>query len=422
MYPPQTETVTFNYEFPECILAVLLPPKRWKVLYGGRGSAKSWSVARQLLIRGATEKLRILCAREIQASIKDSVHKLLSDQIIELGLQAYYIVQETSIRSVTGTEFIFKGLRNNADEIKSTEGIDICWIEEAEVVSQTSWDVLEPTIRREVKDAAGNIIWQAEIWVTFNPKDEKSATYQMFVVNCPDDCLRAEVNYWHNPWFPDVLRRAMEYCKRVDYEKYLHVWEGKPEKYGNALIFRGKFSVRHFDIPDDVERFYYGLDFGFSTDPLSFHRYFIRQHEDGKRLYIANEFYGHGIELEEMIPGIDPILKLNPAGRQQRITADSARPDTISYLKRQGLNIVGAEKGPGSVEDGITFLQSFVEIVIHPDCKGAKNDFENYRYKEDKNTGEVIPVPVDKSNHTIDEARYALEKLIKQKRTVFDVL
>lgn len=405
-----------HVHFPQKAVDVLNPPSRYKVLYGGRGSAKSWSVARKLLVRARYEKLRILCAREIQASIKDSVKKLLEDQIKAIQSEnpdsffAHgFIVQESIIRTVSGSEFIFKGLRNNSDEIKSTEGIDICWIEEAEVVSAQSWQVLTPTIRKD----------NSEIWVTFNPKDEKSSTYEMFVEkdgkpNHPDNCLIALMNYWDNPWFPEVLRAEMEYCKRVDYETYLHVWEGKPEKYGEALIFRGKFIIESFDTPKEVSRFYFGEDFGFASDPLSFHRYFIV----GKKLYIDYEFYGTGIELEDIPRGMDTV----PESRKWKIKADSARPDTISYIRRQGFNIVGAEKGKGSVEDGISFLKSFEQIIIHPRCTGAKRDFENYKWKTDKNTGEILPIPIDLHNHTIDDARYALEDLMKQKKSMFDVL
>jgi len=392
-----------HVEFPEKSLRVLEPPARYKILHGGRGSAKSWSIARRLVLRAAFTKLRILCTREIQASIKDSVHRLLTDQIKSLGLGEYFVAQENTIKSTSGSEFIFKGLRNNTDEVKSTEGVDICWVEEAEAVSEASWRVLIPTIRKD----------GSEIWISFNPKDENSATYTRYVKGLPDNALREEMNYEDNPWFPDVLRQEMEYDKRTDYEKYLHVWRGKPEKYGEALIFRGKFRVEEFETPKDVE-FYFGLDFGFSVDPLAFNRYFII----GKTLYIDQEVYGLGIELDDIPKRLDEI----PGARKWRITADSARPDTISYLRKKGFQIYGAEKGEGSVEDGITFLRSFEAIIIHPRCRGAKDNFENYKWKVDKNTGMILPVPVDASNHVPDNARYALEKLIKSKKTIWEVL
>lgn len=403
MFIGEERKAEFSFQFPELIIPVIKPPSRYKVLYGGRGSAKSWSVARELIIRAAFGKVRILCAREFQSSIKDSVHKLLTDQIKEMGLSAYFVIQENSIKSIGGSEFIFKGLHNNSNEIKSMEGIDIVWVEEAEAVSETSWKVLIPTIRKE----------GSEIWITFNPRDEKSSTYTKFVVNCPPDCLRAEVNFWDNPWFPEVLRKEMQHDKENDPEAYEHVWCGKPEKYGQSLIFRGKFRVEEFEAPADA-RFYYGTDFGFSSDALALVRCFIKD----KNLYIDYEFYGHGIELDDIAKGYDTV----PGSRKWKITADSARPDTIAHLRKQGFMIEGAEKGPGSVEDGIEYLKKFKAIIIHPRCKGTKHNFENYRWKVDKNTNEILPIPIDKHNHVPDSLRYALEKLMKAKTSIFDVL
>ena len=167
-----------NAEFPEK-LSILFDKARYKVLYGGRGGAKSWGVARALLILGCKSTLRILCAREFQTSIKDSVHKLLSDQIYALGLESFYEITQNSIRGKNGSEFAFVGLKNNVANIKSFEGVDICWVEEAQTVSKTSWNVLIPTIRKE----------QSEIWVTFNPELESDETYQRFVISPPDHAI-----------------------------------------------------------------------------------------------------------------------------------------------------------------------------------------------------------------------------------------
>lgn len=197
-------------------LEFLFEPHRYKVAYGGRGGSKSWGVARALLIQGWKDPLRILCAREFQKSIKDSVHKLLSDQIKELDLEDFYIVQETTIKGKNGTEFFFEGLRHNVNNIKSYEGVDRCWVEEAKNVSKASWDVLIPTIRK-----AGS-----EIWVTFNPELETDETYKRFVVTPPHDCIVRKVNWRDNPWFPSVLKDEMETLKARDEDAYLHVWEG----------------------------------------------------------------------------------------------------------------------------------------------------------------------------------------------------
>jgi len=389
------------------VQAVIDARKRYKVLYGGRGGTKSIAFSDSLILKAYSKKERILCTREMQNSIRDSVHKLIGDRIDYLDLSKYFIITRDSIRCpITGSEFLFKGLRHNIREIKSTEGITICWVEEAEGVSKASWDILVPTIRAE----------DSEIWVSFNPESEKSETYKKFIVNPPEDAIVEKVNYWDNDFFPLVLQKEMEYDKRVDFEKYQHVWEGEVKKYGNACILADRVRVEAFVAPEGT-RFYYGSDFGFSNDPLAVGRMYITERKDdngeivGKSLYIDHEFYAVGIEIEEMERAFDTV----PDIRKWKIVCDSARPDTISYLRRKGFNCVGAKKGAGSVEDGIQFLRGFEEIIIHPRCTGAKGDFSNYKWKQDKITQEILPIPAAGSDHWTDLARYALEDYIKQK-------
>ncbi len=375
---------------------VLGPKARYKVLYGGRGGGKSTPIADTLASRSANEKLRILCTREMQNSIRDSVHRLLSDRIRALELGAFFDIQRETITSKCGSEFIFKGLRHNISEIKSMEGIDICWCEEAEKISKDSWDVLIPTIRKE----------GSEIWISFNPEDEKSPTYQRFVVNKPPDSLVAHVTWQDNKKFPEVLRREMEYDKRVDHEKYLHVWEGQVKRYGEACIFAKKIFIEEFETPEGIQ-IYFGADWGFSNDPTVLGRMWIKDNT----LFIDHEFYGVGVEINELERAFDTV----PGSRKWKITGDSERPDTISYLRRKGFDIVGAEKGKGSVEDGIQFLRGFERIVIHPRCRGAIDNFSNYKWKRDRITNEILPIPADGSDHWPDSARYALEKYVKAK-------
>ncbi len=393
--------------------------RRYKILYGGRGSAKSWSVARYIISRAAREKLLILCVREVQNSIKESVHRLLCDQIEALGLQDLFIIKQDSIVGINGSEIIFKGLLRNITEIKSTEGVDICWAEEAERISEYSWTVLIPTIFRRSS---------SELIITFNPEDEKSATYTRFVekegksIDRPDYC-REYVNYWDNPWFPEMLRQEMEWDRINDPDKYEHVWCGRPKKYGDSVIFRKKVKVEWFETPENV-RFFYGADFGYAQDPTALPRSFIQD----RKLYIDYEAYGIGIELEDLHRTFDAV----PEAHRWKITADSARPDTISFLTRPftdkygktwgGYRMVGAKKGKGSVEDGIEFLLGFEAIIIHPRCKGAISEFQNYRWKTDRITGEILPQPLDKSNNVPDAVRYALEDWMKGSASIFDVL
>jgi phage terminase large subunit len=215
-------------EFPEKLSCLFDPPRsRYRVLFGGRGGAKSWGVARALLILAARDQLRILCAREYQTSIKDSVHKLLSDQIADLGLDGFYEITQASIKGKNGSEFFFVGLKNNISNVKSFEGVDICWVEEAQTVSKTSWNVLIPTIRKE----------QSEIWVTFNPELETDDTFQRFVAHPPKDCVIEKINWSDNPWFPETLRLEKDALKERDIESYNTVWEGVCRQTIDGAVF-----------------------------------------------------------------------------------------------------------------------------------------------------------------------------------------
>lgn len=205
----------------------LFRPCRYKVYYGGRGGAKSWAFARALLIKGYQQPLRILCTREFQKSIRESVHKLLANQVRSLGLQEFYTVEQRSIFGPNGTEFIFAGLRLNIEEIKSTEGIDICWVEEAETTSETSWEILIPTIRTD----------GSEIWASFNPRLKQDPTYQRFILNPPEDAIVRKVNWRENPWFPDTLREEKDRLQKADYEKYLHIYEGELRQFAEGAIY-----------------------------------------------------------------------------------------------------------------------------------------------------------------------------------------
>ena len=381
-----------NVDFPDAVQE-LFRPHRYKVLYGGRGSAKSWSVARALLVQGCGKKLRILCVREIQHSISESVHRLLSDQIWAMGLNGFYEITKNAIVGANGTEFLFKGIKFNTEEIKSTEGVDICWVEEAEKVSAESWDILIPTIRKD----------NSEIIIVFNPDSEDSPTYQRFVVHPPKGAWVRKINYTDNPYFPDVLRQDMEWCKERDYEAYLNIWEGECRKHSNALIFAGRFKVEDFDTPLDA-RFYQGADWGFAKDPTTLVRCFMQD----RTIYIDREAWGVGVDLDETPALFDTI----DTARKWPIKADNARPETISFMKRRGFHISGAKKWAGSIEDGIEFLKAY-DIVIHPRCRHTIDEFNNYSYKVDKQTGDVLPVIVDAWNHCIDALRYSLDGVIK---------
>jgi phage terminase large subunit len=391
-------------------LQPLFYPARYKIIHGGRGGAKSWSIGRVLVSLGAVRPLRILCGREYQTSIADSVHKLLGEQIVNLGLLDCYDIQQARILGINGTEFLFKGMRHNIREIKSTEGIDIAWIEEAQVVSEESWEVLIPTIRKT----------NSEIWASFNPVEKTDPTYQRFIVNTPPDALVIKVGWQDNPWFPEVLRREKDYLKRVDYEAYMHIWEGEPRTISDAVILKGKYKVRPFETPEDAE-FLFGVDWGFAKDPTVLIRCFIRD----RKLYIDQEAYRVGVDLDRLgYPAHDRrkgLFDEVPLSRKHIIYADRSRPETIRFMQQRGYNVRPADNWPGAVEDGIAFLRSFEEIVIHERCVHTADEGRLYRHKVDSQTGEVLPKIVDAHNHCWDAVRYALSRRIKHKFTARSV-
>lgn len=221
------------------------------MLHGGRGGAKSWTIARTLLLLGAEKPLRILCAREFQSSIADSVHKLLSDQIDELGLGKQYTVEKATIYHVNGTEFRFAGIRTNINAIKSFEGIDICWVEEAVNVSRTSWMTLIPTIRKD----------GSEIWVSFNPELESDETYQRFVVRPPSSAIVVEINWEDNPWFPATLKEEAEELKLRDFDAYMHIYGGKCRHALEGAVFARE--LRDVEMQDRITKVPYA-----STKPV----------------------------------------------------------------------------------------------------------------------------------------------------------
>ena len=223
-------------EFPEK-LEFLFEPRRYKVLHGGRGGAKSWGIARALLILGAQKPLRILCTREYQNSIKDSVHQLLSDQIEDLGLKHFYQILNHEIVGINGTSFAFEGLKQNINNMKSFEGADIVWVEEATPISRRAWDILVPTIRKD----------GSEIWVSFNPEFEDDETYLRFITNPPRNSKVIEINWRDNPWFPNVLRDEKDEMQARDIDRYEHIWEGKCLRWLEGSIYAKELRKAYAD-------------------------------------------------------------------------------------------------------------------------------------------------------------------------------
>ena len=362
--------------------------KRRNYIYGGRGSGKSHDVAEYCLFRAYQSKIKVLCTRELQNSIADSVYSLLKNKIVDMKLDFFFTVYKDRIVGNNGSEFIFKGIHNNVSEIKSMENISIAWLEESQSLSRESIDVIVPTIR-----APGSILI-----FTFNPYKDNDPIY-MEMKNATEDDLVIKANYSDNPWFPEELRLEMERDKKNDYQKYLWVWEGECLGLSDAQIFRGKYVVENFETPKNAD-FHFGADWGFANDPTTLVRSFIV----GNDLYIDMCAGKVGCDLEDT-----PSLFNEVQGSSiYPIYADSARPETISFMRSKHYNVIAAEKWNGSVEDGIQYLRSFSCIHIHERCKAVAEEFDLYQYKVDKQTGEVLRIPVDKFNHYIDAIRYSL--------------
>ena len=265
-------------KIPEKMLPFLTQKARYKVARGGRGGGKSIGIGIALIRIAMLRKARILCTRQIQASIRDSVHKLLKDLIYMYKLEQWFEITQDSIRcTITGSEFIFKGLKNSIAEIKSMQGIDYCWVEEAESVTDESWDILIPTIRQE----------GSEIWISFNPNMKSDATYQRFVVNPPENCINVEINYMDNPFFPDVLREEMEACKALNYPKYEHIWLGVPNSEAGNLIKMSKFK-RYKYPPESFDAMYITCDTAFSEKKSADNSAFLLTGIKGKDKYLLD--------------------------------------------------------------------------------------------------------------------------------------
>lgn len=389
-------------ETPE-VYAPLLQPSRYKGAHGGRGSGKSHFFAELMIEENISRKLDNVCLRETLKSLEFSVKKLLEHKISGMNAGAYFDIQDRRILTQRGGVIIFEGMQNHtADSIKSLEGFDRAWFEEAQAATQKSLDMLRPTIRKP----------NSELWFSWNPDDPGDPIERLLRgPSLPPDAIVVQANYHDNPWLPDVLRAELEYDKKRDPDKFAHVWLGEYRKNSEARIFKN-WVVEEFERPaGTVHRL--GADWGFSVDPSVL----VRCSLEGNRLYVDYEAYMIGCEIVNLPDLFDRV----PESRKWFIRADSARPETISHLQKNGYpKIQPAQKGKGSIEEGIAFLQSF-DIVVHPRCVHLIDELNSYSYKRDALTDEVLPIIEDKNNHVIDSLRYACEGIRKAstvKRTV----
>ncbi|PHM54544.1 PBSX family phage terminase large subunit [Xenorhabdus sp. KK7.4] len=405
---------TVRIELPPKLISVFSGDYRYRGSYGGRGSAKTRTFALMTAIRGYMAAQNgqsgvILCAREYMNSLEESSMEEVKQAIRSVPwLANFYDIGEKYIRTkCRSVSYVFAGLRHNLDSIKSKARILIAWVDEAESVSEIAWTKLTPTVREE----------DSEIWVTWNPERDGSATDKRFRKNPPKNSIIVEMNYGDNPWFPSVLEEErLSDQSRLDPSAYAWVWEGAYLENSDKQVLSNKYKIEAF--PDDLwqkaDRLHFGGDFGFAKDPSTLIRMFILDN----CLYIDREAYGVGVELDHMPAFYEKV----PGSRKWPIKADSARPETISYLRRQGFNIAAAKKWQGSVEDGISYLRGFKHIYIHPRCKETAKEARLYSYKTDRITGEVLPVIEDANNHCWDAVRYGLDGYIKGRTTVWDIM
>jgi phage terminase large subunit len=377
---------TINAGFPKKLKA-LSEPKRYKILYGGRGGAKSWGIARALLIKGTERPLRILCAREIQKSIGDSVLQLLNDQIQALGLTTFYQVQKTSIVGVNGTSLGFEGLKHNVHSLKSYEGADICWVEEAVTVSKSSWEILIPTIRKE----------GSEIWISFNPELEEDETYQRFVVNPPKESIVIKLNWRDNPWFPEVLKQEMNELKERSEADYLNIWEGEPRSAVEGSIYehelrqateKGRITTVPYDQSKPVNTYW---DLGHSDQTAI---WFIQQMGFEYRVleYYSNSHQNlkHYLDVLQSKDYTYGTHYLPHDARAQQLAADK----TVEQQVRDVLkNVIVVRQG--RIQDGIQQTR-----LIFPHCWFDKEKcadglsaLRRYAYDKDMETGRISVNP-----------------------------
>ncbi len=389
----------------------------YKILHGGRSSGKSATVARYLVLSAMQiQQKNIICVRQSKVSLRLSTYADLKNVIYQYELQRYFnIKRENIICDYSETAIEFAGLElGGVYNLKSVGNIAKCFVEEAETVTEESWEVLIPTIVRNEG---------SEIILAFNPKEKESATYKRFITNANQlagKVISIEQNYPDNPYLTQKALAEIEALRVHNYARYEHIYLGKVLDMTEDVIFKGHFKVEHIDIKWlDTGRFWvlgnqriqmlYGIDFGFSVDPCAMVELcFI----DKDTIYIRREVYE-----TKLLPSkyIAKIKKELPESIKQKWWGDNARPDTIEELRQMGLNIEGAEKGKGSVEAGIEYLLGKT-IIIDPKCANMLYEAYNYRYKIDKNTGNITTDIVDANNHCWDSIRYALTKQIRAER------
>ena len=382
----------------------LFEPKRFKCYYGGRGGAKSHAFGRALLVLGMGKKMRIVCAREIQKNVKGSVHTLLADLVRLYELTDFYTIQESVIKGKNGTEILFSGLKHNATGIKSLEGSDIWWVEEAENVSANSWEVLIPTVRKD----------NSEIWVSFNTKNVSDPTYQNFVANQDDDILCRKVSWRDNPYFPEVLNKERLRLKEADYEAYLHVWEGEPDIRHSGAVYAKKMAKardekRITTVPYDPSyEVFTAWDLGFGDATSIWFLQFV-----GRELRWI-DFYENSGELLEHYVRVVKDKEYNYTRNGHFLPHDGAANNIRGESPERQINAMGLNTTilprATNLRAERDLLNSMIEQSAFDAVKCADGilALESYHFEWDEDKAVFKKEPLhDWSSHAADAARYA---------------
>jgi phage terminase large subunit len=401
--PPESRLVIPTAEVFEPLLT---SDARYLGAHGGRGSGKSQFFASLAVDRSIAAPTDVVCLRQVQRSLKFSVKREIENAIERYNAGFYFEVQDRQIlsRPVTGGKgvMIFEGLQDHtADSIKSLSDFDVALLDEAQAIKSHAWRILRPTLRKP----------GSQIWAGWNPQDPEDPVDAFFrgPVRHPRAVV-VEANYSENPWFPAELEEERQHDERsLSPEAYAWIWGGAYLQLGEALVFRN-WKVEEFDTPPGVTH-RLGADWGFSIDPSTAVRCHIRP-DQPRRLFVDQEVWQVGCEIDrlpDLFRGIDDA-------ERWPCVADSSRPETIAYMRSHGFpKMRAAIKGPGSVEDGVQWLQSF-EIVVHPRCVRTAQELRTYAYKVDKDSGKPLPILSDKNNHVIDALRYACEDVRRAQR------
>lgn len=404
---------TLDIEF-EAKFKPTLEHHRYKVLKGGRGSGKSWHIARMLILAAYKEPHRVLCCREIQKSIRESVISVLQKQIELMGLEAFFDVQKNAIYGRNGSQFIFEGLRSNVTAIKSMEGITRVWVEEAESVSETSWQVLLPTIR-----AKG-----AEIWISFNPYDELDSTYQRFVIDPPPDTVVVHIDYLDNPHLDEASIGEAELLKTKNPLMYEHIWLGQPLQnkegaYYAEIMMQNKDQVTKVPV-DNALPVNTAWDLGVS-DAMSI--WWYQQH--GEEIRVVNYYENNNHGLNHYINYLhDWRDKHNVVYQHHFAPHDIAVREMGSGKSRQevaakmGINFIRVPRV--DLMGGINQVRNILHRCWFDEenCREGIRCLKNYRKEFDERKGVFNDKPLhDWSSHGADAFRYLAVSLRNTKTT-----